>query len=135
MKIFFDENFSKYLARGFNCFQGGYRSENIEVRHIGEEFGTGIEDEKWIPAVAQIHGVAITQDFNIHRIKHLYSLCQHNKLGIFFFKPPGKRPYTYWESIFNVLKYWRDVKEISKHEPKPFGYVIKPRCKFPEKLL
>ncbi len=44
MKVFFDENFSKYLAIGMSELQKGMRHEGIEVLHSVEVFGKGIAD-------------------------------------------------------------------------------------------
>src|ERR1035437_4948166 len=106
MKIFFDENFSPALAAGFVCFQNGCRAEEVDVHHVIDHFGRGAPDEKWIPAIAQMHGVVITQDFDIHRTQHLYGLCEQYKLGVFFFRPPKKTSYPYWQWIKWVLHHW-----------------------------
>lgn len=134
MKIFFDENFSPYLAKGFSAFQEGRRHEGIEVLHVVGEFGTGTPDEEWLPAVARKQGVAITQDFNIHRTRQLAQLCKEYKVGMFFFRPPKKTKYGYWQLISWVMKFWEPIKEHAKNEPRPFVYAITPRRGKPEKL-
>ena len=103
MKIFFDENFSTCLAKGFAAFQEGYPRERIEVLHVVDVFGKGTADEDWIPAVAQRHGVIITQDFSIHRTRQLAQLCKEYKLGMFFFRPPKKKECGYWF----LINWWR----------------------------
>ena len=60
------------------------------VASVKDEFGRGAVDEVWIPGVASQHGVALTQDLNIHRVRAQWELCKANKIGIFFFKPPRK---------------------------------------------
>ena len=45
MKIFFDENFSAHLTRGFAAFQDGRPEEDIEVLHVADVFGRGAPDE------------------------------------------------------------------------------------------
>ncbi|NQT16826.1 MAG: hypothetical protein HQ582_28980 [Planctomycetes bacterium] len=134
MKIFLDENFSKYIADALNCLQKGYRSEETEVLHIAEAFGKGSPDEEWIPRVAQMHGVILTEDMNIHRTKSQYALCENFKVGIVFFRPPKKRSFTYWQWVEIVMKHWAAIKEIAKNATRPFAYEITPRSKEPMPL-
>ena len=115
MKIFFDENFSEYLARGFPEFQKGRKIEGVDVHHVVESFGRGTEDNACIPQIAQMHGVVITQDLNIYRTRYLFQLCLKYKLGVFFFKPPKKKSYKYWEWIEQVLRRWALIKDYSKN--------------------
>jgi len=127
MKIYFDENFSPYLCKGFAAFQEGRRQEGIQVLHVVDEFGNGAPDEAWIPAVAQKHGAAITVDYSIHRTQHLAQLCRDYKLGMFFFRPPKKTKYGYWDLINWVMKFWTPIKEHARNEQRPFEYEITPR--------
>lgn len=127
MRIFFDENFSHFLSKGISHFQEGRRSEDVEVFHIAEFFDRGIADDKWIPKVASMHGIVITQDLNIHRTRYLKELCDTNKIGIFFFKPPSKKGYMYWEWVVQVVNKWDEIKKISKNTNRPFSFQIKPR--------
>ncbi len=132
MKIFLDENFSKYIAEALNCFQKGYRSEDVEVLHIAERFGIGSPDEEWIPQVAQMHGVILTEDANIYRQRSQYALCQECKVGIFFFRPPKKQSFTYWQWVEIVMKHWSSVKSIAKDAKRPFAFEITPHTKTPK---
>ncbi|MBI4650580.1 hypothetical protein HY745_04695 [Candidatus Desantisbacteria bacterium] len=134
MKIFFDENFSPFLAEGFSSFQKGRKEEDIEVLHIATYFGRGVKDEEWISKVAQMHGTAITQDTNIRRTQVLHELCSKNNIRLFFFKSPKKTPYKYWELIKNILKHWEYIKEYSKNTDNPFSFIIKPKSLKPERL-
>lgn len=74
MRIYFDENFSPSLVGGIREFQNGRKSEDIEVYSVEAEFGRGAPDEVWIPGIARRHGVAITQDLNIHRTRAQWEL-------------------------------------------------------------
>lgn len=134
MKIFFDENFSQSLARGFSEFQKGRAIEGVEVHHVIESFGRGADDNVWIPKIAQMHGVVVTQDLDIYRTNYLFRLCLKYKLGIFFFKPPRKKSYKYWEWIEQVLKRWTYIKDYSRSTDKPFSYLITPRSIKPHSL-
>ena len=128
MKLFFDENISQHLARGMHELQRGRPNEGFEVSHIVEAMGKrGAPDEEWIPHVAQTHGVVITQDFEIHRTRHLAELCKQYKLGVFFFRPPKGNPYGYWKIIKWVLESWGEIKSNSLDTELPFEFEVTPR--------
>ena len=134
MKIFFDENFSPHLAEGLAAFQEGRKREEIEVLHCKEKFGRGAKDEDWLPQAARMHGVVITQDLNIHRTRSQWEICEQYKIGIFFFRPPKKSPYTYWEWIREVVKHWEAIKALGKSTPRPFAFEITPRSSEPKPM-
>lgn len=123
MKIYFDENFSIHFIRGLKIIQESQKHEGFEVLSIQEEFGRGAADEEWIPKVAQHHGVVVTQDINIHRLNHQWSLCQHYKLGLFFVQPP-KKGWDFWTIVQLIVKRWPEIKAAIKKGRKPFGYKI-----------
>jgi len=125
MRIYFDENFSPHLIVGMRSFQEARRSEDIAVCSVEEEFGRGAADEVWIPRVAQRHGIAITQDLSIHRSRAQWELCQANKIGVFFFKPPPRsKMWRYWDIVQLVVRHWAEIKRLSQDERRPFGYVV-----------
>ncbi len=132
MKIFFDENFSPHLAKGFAAFQEGRKSESVEVLHCTEKFERGANDEDWLPEVAQMHGVVITQDLNIHRTRSQWAICEKYKIGVFFFRPPKKAKYTYWQWVAEVLKHWEKIKGLAQSTPRPFAFEITPRNSEPK---
>lgn len=125
MRIYFDENFSPNLILGMRSFQEARGSEDVSVCSIEDEFGRGAADEVWIPGVAQRHGVAITQDLNIHRSRAQWGLCQLNKIGVFFFKPPPRtKMWQYWDIVQLTVRHWPEIKRFSGEERRPFGYVV-----------
>jgi hypothetical protein len=134
MKVFFDENFAPHIAYGFNEFQKGRPDKRIEVVCVVDEFGRGTTDEDWIPRVAQMHGAIITQDFNIHRTRNLADLCRNHNAGIFFFRPPKKKRYKYWDLIKWIFKVWEPLKTCAKSTALPFQYEITPRTSEPRAL-
>lgn len=125
MRIYFDENFSPRLVAGIREFQNARKSEDIVVCSVEEEFGRGATDEVWIPGTALRHGVAITQDLNIHRTRAQWELCRANKIGVFFFKPPGKtKAWNYWDIVQLVVKHWPELKRQATETKRPFGRLI-----------
>lgn len=125
MRIYFDENFSHRIAKGMREFQEARRSENIDVIWCPDEFGRGAADEDWIPKVATKQGVILTQDINIHRTKAQWSLCQSNKVGVFFFRAP-RDGWNHWAIVKEVVNRWEEIKRLSSTR-RPFGWVIENR--------
>lgn len=123
MKLFFDENFSPHLINGMKCFQEGRRRDGFTIHSIKEEYGEGVPDEEWIPKVAELGGVAITQDLNINRMKAQWKLCRDSGLGIIFYKP-GKKGWSYWNFIQHTVRFWPEIKMKCENTRKPFGYVF-----------
>lgn len=126
MRIYFDENFSHRIASGMREFQSAKPSEGVTIVWSPEEFGKGAADEDWIPKIASKHGVVLTQDQNIHRTRAQWELCQHNKLGIFFFKPP-KSGWGHRTIVREVVNRWEEVKRIATTQKRPFGLVAEHR--------
>ncbi|WP_340077156.1 hypothetical protein [Leptobacterium sp. I13] len=127
MIVYIDENMSPYLARGFNILQ---KPENIKLNHtievksIKDEFGKGIPDEEWIPLAGEKGACVITQDYNIRRIYHQNKLCEENKLGMFYFRPPAKNGFKYWDMLALLVKHWPQLCKILITQKKPFMYQI-----------
>lgn len=127
MIIYIDENLSPYLARGFNILQKPENiklMESIEVRSIKDDFGRGVKDEEWIPRAGETNSCTITQDFNIHRINHQRELCEQYGLGLFYFRPPSKNGFLYWDMLRLMVKHWPSISRASTREQRPFAYKI-----------
>jgi len=108
MIIYVDENMSPYLARGFDILQRPESSklrDLIDVKSIKDEFGEGVLDEDWIPLAGKQSSCIITQDYNIQRINHQRELCEQYNLGIFYFRPPSKNGFSYWDMLNMMVKH------------------------------
>jgi len=126
MRIYFDENFSHRIAAGMREFQDARRSEGVEVIWCPNEFERGAADEDWIPKVASKQRVILTQDLNIHRTKAQWELCQQNKVGVSFFKPP-RGGWTHWVIVREVVNRWEEIKRLAITNKRPFGWVAETR--------
>lgn len=127
MKIYIDENISKYLAEGLNLLQKPENiklKEDIEVIYLPTKFNIGVQDEDWIPLVGKEGGCVITQDINIKRTRHQWELCQEYELGMFFLKPPSKKGFSYWDMTKIVVKHWEEITKKALTERRPFGYKL-----------
>ena len=131
MIIFIDENMAPVLARGFDILQQplnhGKRTF-IEVRSI-KEFGDGVEDEVWIRQTKDLDACVITQDYNINRIKHQRQLCIKYGLGMFYFRPPSKVGFSYWDMLQMLVKHWLEIIEKASRQKRPFSYKVTNRSK------
>lgn len=128
MRICFEENFSHRIAAGMREFQAARRSEGVEVIWSPDEFGRGSKDEDWIPKVASKQGIILTQDISIHRTKAQWELCQRNKVGVFFFKPP-RGGWDHWIIVREVVNRWEEIKRLTTSGKRPFGWLVESRRK------
>lgn len=119
-KIYIDENLSPHIAHGLNVLEAA-AGEGFEVLSIVDVFGSGAKDEDWIPIVGAENGIVITQDYNIQRTRRQRELFERHNVGIFFFNPPSKSGYTYWEMVEQIVKRWRDIKKKSRNK-RPFAF-------------
>ena len=133
MRIYFDENFSHRIASGMREFQNARPSEVVTIHWCPDEFGLGAADEDWIPQVASKHGVVLTQDQNIHRTRAQWELCQQNKIGVFFFKPP-RAGWDHWVIVREVVNRWEEIKRIASGQKRPFGFIVEHRGRKMSKL-
>ena len=124
MRVYFDENFSPHLVAGLTALQEGRPSEEVKVCSVADEFGKGAADEDWIPKVGSLGGIAITQDINLNRTRAQWEMCQNNQIAVFFFRPPKKGGWNYWQIVQLVIRQWKEIKGLARTAKKPFGYVI-----------
>jgi hypothetical protein len=132
MIIYVDENMSPYLAKGLNLLQlpeNKKLKDPIEIRTINDDFGKSAQDEDWIPEAGKKGACIITQDYNIKRIRHQQELCNKFNLGMFYFKPPSKKGYSYWDIVKLLIKTWQEISKIASTEIKPFAYKISAKGK------
>lgn len=126
MIIFIDENLPPKLAQGLHLLESA-NTDAFDVYSIKDYFKKGSKDEEWIPEVGNLDATVITQDHNIHRQQRQRELYRKHKVGLIVFKAPGKKGYSYWEMVENIIRHWQLIKtEVKKHKP-PFAFVIAPR--------
>ena len=119
MNLVFDEGFSPRLSTALRELEQGH-DEGVVVKHITEVVERGTPDEEWIPKIASIHGIIISQDLNIAKTKALNSICDKHNLSLILFKQPKKRSHSYWEWVEVVISKWRTLKDRIKWERKRF---------------
>jgi len=120
--IYLDENLSEYVADALNFLNKGY-FKDVQVYSTKTKFGKGEKDEIIIPAIGNSNGIMITKDFNIHRTRLQYQLCEQYNIGIFFLKMP-KGLDKHWEIVKLLINSWEEILDRIAKEKKPFGYEI-----------
>ena len=128
-----DENFPRQLANGLNKIQEPLNLKEkirFEVLSIPEVFGSGAKDEEWIPKAGEMGSIILTQDLRIQSTRHQRDLYQQHNLGIFFFKPPSKNGYSYWEMVKQIIKHWDTIKDLTRKTKLPFAFRCTSRTKF-----
>ena len=132
-KIYIDENLPSQLAKGLNELQQPQNKKDgvvIEVLSIKEIFGSGEQDEDWIPKVGAENGIVITQDFRIQSQKHQRELYINNGVGILFLNPPSNSGFAYWDMVKKLVTEWDDIKKIIRKNKTPFAYRASAKTKF-----
>lgn len=129
MTIYIDENLAPILSKGFNLLQEPLNFKNnlnspIEVKSIKEVFGEGALDEDWIPKLEKGKDCVVTQDFNINRIREQRQLCEQYQIGMFYFRPPSKTGFGYWDMLQLMVKHWQEITKKASKETRPFSYKI-----------
>jgi hypothetical protein len=127
MIIYIDENISYHIAHALNALQiprNSSLSEPIEIKATVDVFGRGAKDEDWLPQAGAEGACVITQDINIHRIRHQRDLCEIHQLGMFFLKPPSKSGFSYWDLVMIILKHWPEMEQKALREKRAFFYRV-----------
>lgn len=130
MIIYIDENLAPLLSEGFNLLQKPLNfvlKESIEVKSIKKEFGEGALDEDWIPKLQKSKDCVVTQDYNINRIREQRQLCEQYEIGMFYFRPPSKNGFTYWDMLKMLVKHWPEIVKKASKEKRPFAYKVTSR--------
>src|SRR5690606_16215803 len=123
MIVYIDENFPAQLARGLDVLQKPLNDGSfvMEVRSIKDTW-PGARYEDWIPKAGQEEAIVITQDLRIQTTRHQRDLYQQYGLGIFFFKPPSKYGYSYWEMVRQIIFRWEEIKKMIHKNKRPFAF-------------
>ncbi|MEM7575172.1 MAG: hypothetical protein AAF433_19860 [Bacteroidota bacterium] len=131
MKIYIDENISKYIALGFQQLQQPYNKRvnvEIEISSIVNEFGRGVPDEEWIPIIGKQQACFVTQDRSIRRTRTQWQLCEEHKVGAFFVRMGSRRKgLEYWQQVEFLIKKWPEIIRLALKTERPFAFEITAR--------
>ncbi len=118
MKVFFDENFSRFLVYALNELEKPYGK--IEV-FATIDFMAGATDEEVIRHVADNNGVLFTRDTDFHKQKLLRAIINSKKVGLVYF---GIRNTNNWMQVRYVIYNWHLLREQIIKKKKSFAYRI-----------
>lgn len=131
MKVYIDENFPPLLARGLEILQRPFNDVSLTLEiHSIRDVWPGARDEDWIPKAGQEEAIVVTQDLRIQTTRHQRDLYEKYGLGIFFFKPPSRSGYTYWEMVKQIILRWEEMRGKIKNTKRPFAFRCTPRKGF-----
>jgi hypothetical protein len=131
MKIYLDENLSKYIAEALNLVSKGYFPD-IEVFSTIDVFGRGVHDETLIPKIGTEGSILITKDFNIKKTHLQFELCRQYELCVFFITLP-KNQDKHWDIVKLLINNWEEITQKAVRDKHPFAYRIRIKGKM-EKL-
>ena len=119
MKLYFDENLPKQLAKGLNELIIGL-DRSHEVKHILDSFDRGSSDENWINALSTEKACIITSDFRIFSERNSRAILSKSKVGIFFYRQPRKG-HSYWEMAQFIINNIPEIINYDNKTNKPFA--------------
>lgn len=128
MKVYFDANFSQYIAKAINQLE--IARHEIEVIVTNEALRDGASDEEIVKYVADNNGVLFTKDSDFKKAKLITELMKSHDIGLFYMKTPKKE--IYWETIVTIVKAYKDAREVILNKTPPYYYEIKPNGKIKE---
>ena len=99
MKVYFDENYSQYLAHALNSLE--YTTNQIQVIATFDIL-PGETDRVIAEHVADNHGVLFSKDKDFKKAQFLVKLMESHKIGIFYLKTQKKE--EYWKLVDLVMR-------------------------------
>lgn len=129
MIVYFDENMSSHVAKGFNIIQEpeNYKNGriNIEIKFLPDVYDFGTDDLDWIPQVGKEKGVVITQDVHISKRKNEIDAYLKYGVRLFFLRgKTKKRGLSVWEMVQVLSKNWEEMVNIILTDEGPFTYTV-----------
>lgn len=122
MNIYFDANYSKYLAHAINELE--FTSHEIQALHIAEILGDGIEDEDVIRHVSQNNGILFTKDSDFKKVKIIVDCMKSHSIGLFYMKTPKKE--VYWQTVVRLIRAYINCRVVILNKTIPYAYEIMP---------
>ena len=116
MNFFFDTNLSPYLAQAINCLE-----REGEVVHLTEKFPGDTPDEDWLKYVGKNNLILITKDKKIkRRVAELRAIKKY-KVRAFVLTCRNR---DNWEIALQLIKKWREIKELAAKNIPPFAFKV-----------
>ena len=121
MKVYFDENFSHYVAKAFNLFE--CKLKKVDVISTEDALYAGASDEEIVKYVSENNGILFTKDCDFVKAQLITELMKSHKIGLFYMKTPKKE--VYWDMILLLTKAYIEARnEVFFNLDIPFCYEI-----------
>lgn len=121
MNIYFDANYSRYVAEAFNLLEMAY-GENAVFSTVNE-IGDNAPDEDVVLHVAKNRGILFTKDKDFKKAKLIVELMQNNPIGLFYYKTPKKE--KHWDTISLLMRVYKNCRDIFSTKRIPYYYEIR----------
>ena len=132
MKVYFDENYSHYVAKAFNLFE--CKLKEVEVIATEDALYKSASDEEIVKHVSENNGILFTKDGDFVKAQLITELMKSYKIGLFYMKTPKKE--VYWNMILVLTKAYIEArKEVFFNLNMPFYYEIMPNGRIKKMLL
>lgn len=96
------------------------------VEHLLDHFPQGAKDTEWLPYVGQEGLTLITRDNRIRWRPAELRALRKAQVGAFFL---GGKNRSSCDLIEQVVRNWRNIKELAQKEHRPFALRVPPRGK------
>lgn len=132
MKIYFDENYSHYVAKAFNLFE--CKLKEVEVIATEDALYKSASDEEVVKYVSQNSGILFTKDVDYVKAQLITELMKSYKIGLFYMKTPRKE--VYWDTNLILMKAYIEARrDVFFNLTLPFYYEIMPSGKIKKMSL
>ena len=120
MKVFFDENFSQYIAHAINSLE--FTTNQIQVIATYDIL-SGESDRVIAEYVASQNGVLFSKDKDFKKVQFLVELMDTFRIGLFYMKTQKKE--DYWRLCDVIIKaYINKCRDIILSNKRPYYYEI-----------
>lgn len=115
--VFFDENFSEFLATGLNEFEKVHGE--IEVVSTFHAPRRGAQDQEVANHIASVDGVLITRDKDFKKKHELRQIVFANKMGVITYKSTTANQ---WDIVLHFVKMWPKIRKHVLKSSRPFYF-------------
>jgi hypothetical protein len=120
MKVYFDANFSSYLADALNLLEK--TNGEFQVFSTTKELKPDSSDEEIVLHVSENKGVLFTKDSDFRKTPLILELMRSHNIGLFYMKPPKKE--VHWDTIVTIIRAFNECREKMRELKIPYCFEI-----------
>jgi predicted nuclease of predicted toxin-antitoxin system len=120
MNVFFDENFSEYLAEALNLLEK--TDGKLEVYSTKTALYRSAPDDEIVRFVAANGGVLFSKDSDFRKAQLITDLMKEHHIGLFYFKTPRKE--VYWDTVVTIIRAFQKCREFILTMEAPYCFEI-----------